>query len=70
MSKSLFWLGTTSLLGTCKLPLDPGLPRSYVKFSIQFAGALGVSNCPGAPRLPVFLGRPNGMPNPIYTPLR
>ncbi|KAK7692872.1 Manganese peroxidase 3 [Cerrena zonata] len=26
---------------------------------IQFAGAIGVSNCPGAPRLPVFLGRPN-----------
>ena len=27
---------------------------------IQFAGAIGVSNCPGAPRLPVFIGRPNG----------
>ncbi|CAL1707818.1 unnamed protein product [Somion occarium] len=26
---------------------------------IQFAGAIGVSNCPGAPRLPVFIGRPN-----------
>ncbi|KAJ3553707.1 hypothetical protein NM688_g3469 [Phlebia brevispora] len=24
---------------------------------IQFAGAVGVSNCPGAPRLPVFIGR-------------
>nr|BAE79812.1 manganese peroxidase 1 precursor [Spongipellis sp. FERM P-18171] len=28
---------------------------------IQFAGALGVSNCPGAPRLPVFIGRPNAV---------
>ncbi|CAL1699300.1 unnamed protein product [Somion occarium] len=28
---------------------------------IQFAGALGVSNCPGAPRLPAFLGRPNAV---------
>ena len=27
---------------------------------IHFAGAIGVSNCPGAPRLPVFIGRPNG----------
>ncbi|KAJ6527864.1 putative versatile peroxidase [Mycena vulgaris] len=25
---------------------------------IQFAGAVGVSNCPGAPRVPFFLGRP------------
>ncbi|KAH8107942.1 manganese peroxidase 1 precursor [Cristinia sonorae] len=25
---------------------------------IQFAGAVAVSNCPGAPRLPFFLGRP------------
>nr|QNH91263.1 peroxidase [Pleurotus tuber-regium] len=25
---------------------------------IQFAGAVGVSNCPGAPRIPFFLGRP------------
>lgn len=26
--------------------------------SIQLAGAVGVSNCPGAPRLNFFLGRP------------
>lgn len=26
--------------------------------SIQFAGAVGVSNCPGAPQLSFFLGRP------------
>ena len=25
---------------------------------IQFAGAVGVSNCPGAPRLQFFAGRP------------
>jgi hypothetical protein len=27
-------------------------------FSIQFAAAVGVSNCPGAPRLSFLLGRP------------
>lgn len=27
--------------------------------SIQLAGAVGVSNCPGAPQLNFFLGRPN-----------
>lgn len=27
-------------------------------FSIQFAAAVGVSNCPGAPRLEFRLGRP------------
>jgi cytochrome c peroxidase len=27
-------------------------------YSIQFAGAVGVSNCPGAPRLEFLLGRP------------
>ncbi|KAL7277389.1 class II peroxidase [Trametes coccinea BRFM310] len=26
---------------------------------IQFAGAIGVSNCPGAPQLDVFIGRPD-----------
>ncbi|KAF5370845.1 hypothetical protein D9758_002113 [Tetrapyrgos nigripes] len=26
--------------------------------SIQLAGAVGVSNCPGAPRIPFFMGRP------------
>ena len=26
---------------------------------IQFAGAVGVTNCPGAPSLPVFVGRPD-----------
>ncbi|KAG5352195.1 Versatile peroxidase vpl2 [Termitomyces sp. Mn162] len=26
---------------------------------VQFAGTLGVSNCPGAPKLKFFLGRPN-----------
>ncbi|KIJ46494.1 class II peroxidase [Sphaerobolus stellatus SS14] len=26
---------------------------------IQFAGAVGISNCPGAPRLQFLLGRPN-----------
>ena len=32
---------------------------TYFTFhSIQFAGAVGVSNCPGAPQLDFFLGRP------------
>ncbi|KAJ8516151.1 hypothetical protein ONZ45_g6493 [Pleurotus djamor] len=26
---------------------------------VQFAGAVGASNCPGAPQIPFFLGRPN-----------
>ncbi|KAJ3570991.1 hypothetical protein NP233_g4038 [Leucocoprinus birnbaumii] len=26
---------------------------------IQFAGAVGLTNCPGAPRIPFFMGRPN-----------
>ncbi|KAH8103021.1 prepropeptide lignin peroxidase [Cristinia sonorae] len=42
---------------------------------IQFAGALAVSNCPGAPQLPFFLGRkvatapaPDGLvPEPFHT---
>ena len=43
--------------------------------SIQFAGAVGLSNCPGAPQLPFFLGRnvatgpaPDGLvPEPFHT---
>ncbi|KAH9931128.1 manganase peroxidase [Epithele typhae] len=35
---------------------------------IQFAGAIGVSNCPGAPQLDVFIGRPDAtMPAPDLT---
>ncbi|KAL4266992.1 Versatile peroxidase VPL1 [Pleurotus pulmonarius] len=35
---------------------------------IQFAGAVGVSNCPGAPRLQFFLGRPDAVaPAPDLT---
>ena len=37
-------------------------------FSIQFAGAIGVSNCPGAPQLDVFVGRIDAtMPTPDGT---
>ncbi|KAJ7172802.1 putative versatile peroxidase [Mycena crocata] len=33
---------------------------------IQFAGAIGVTNCPGAPRIPFLLGRPTATaPSPI-----
>ena len=36
--------------------------------SIQFAGALGVSNCAGAPRLPIFIGRQDAtQPTPDLT---
>ena len=36
--------------------------------SIQLAGAIGVSNCPGAPRLDVFIGRPDAnQPAPDLT---
>ncbi|KAI8996671.1 lignin peroxidase isozyme [Trametes punicea] len=43
---------------------------------IQFAGAIGVSNCPGAPQLAAFVGRkdatqpaPDGLvPEPFHTP--
>ena len=36
--------------------------------SIQFAGAVGVSNCPGAPQLNVFIGRPDAtQPAPDLT---
>ncbi|EPT05268.1 generic peroxidase fungal class II [Fomitopsis schrenkii] len=32
---------------------------------IQFAGAVGLSNCPGSPRLPFYAGRPNAVaPSP------
>jgi Peroxidase len=31
----------------------------YILRSIQLAGAVGISNCPGAPRLQFLLGRPN-----------
>ena len=34
------------------------MPLSFF-FSIQFAGAVGVSNCAGGPRLSFFAGRPN-----------
>ena len=34
----------------------PSLQANF--FSIQFAAAVGLSNCPGAPRLPFLLGRP------------
>lgn len=30
----------------------------YVLLSIHFTGAVAVSNCPGAPQIPFFLGRP------------
>lgn len=43
--------------------------------SIQFAAAIGVSNCPGAPRLNVFVGRTDAtqaapdltVPEPFHT---
>jgi manganese peroxidase len=41
---------------------------SRVGCSIQLASAVGISNCPGAPRLEFLLGRPNATaPAPDYT---
>lgn len=50
--------------------------RSCFVHSIQFAGALGASNCAGAPQLSAFVGRkdatrpaPDGLvPEPFHTP--
>jgi manganese peroxidase len=41
------------LIGIKKLDLTP-----HTFSSIQFAAAVGVSNCPGAPKLDFLLGRP------------
>ncbi|KAI8992988.1 manganese peroxidase 3 [Trametes punicea] len=48
----------------------PFVARSNISVAdfIQFAGAIGVSNCPGAPQLDVFLGRIDAtMPAPDLT---
>ena len=34
---------------------------------VQFAGAVGLSNCPGAPRLEFLAGRPNAVFAAIFT---
>ena len=50
-----------SPLGTCKFGLDNrrvDLSPRATFYSIQFAAAVGVANCPGAPRLKFLLGRP------------
>jgi manganese peroxidase len=52
---------TTSQLVTCEFynSLREARPSPRTTdFSIQFAAAVGVSNCPGAPRLEFLLGRP------------
>ena len=40
--------------------------RSLVR-SIQFAGAVGISNCPGAPPLNAFIGKNISTSNRVYT---
>lgn len=40
-------------------PFIQAHPQISVGDFIQFAGAVGVSNCPGAPRLQFLLGRKN-----------
>ncbi|VDB87793.1 unnamed protein product [Peniophora sp. CBMAI 1063] len=40
-------------------PFVQAHPEISVGDFIQFAGAVGVSNCPGAPRIPFLLGRKN-----------
>jgi hypothetical protein len=60
MSRNHSSPSTTSLLEICNyLPFNTPRPQPLnLVFSIQFAGAVAVSNCPGAPRLNFFLGRP------------
>ncbi|KAH8116580.1 manganese peroxidase 3 [Phellopilus nigrolimitatus] len=43
--------------------LEPFLTRHLVTAGdlIQFAGAVGITNCPGAPRLEFLVGRPNAI---------
>ncbi|KAF8583231.1 class II peroxidase [Ramaria rubella] len=41
------------------LPFLAAHPQVTAGDPIQFAGAVGISNCPGAPRLEFLLGRPN-----------
>ncbi|GJJ13033.1 manganese peroxidase [Clathrus columnatus] len=41
------------------LPFLAAHPQISAGDLIQFAGAVGISNCPGAPRLEFLLGRPN-----------
>ncbi|GJJ13039.1 hypothetical protein Clacol_007288 [Clathrus columnatus] len=41
------------------LPFLSSHPEISAGDLIQFAGAVGISNCPGAPRLQFLLGRPN-----------
>ncbi|KAJ6498502.1 Mn peroxidase MNP3 [Mycena vitilis] len=57
-------LGTDDIVDA----LTPILARHNISSGdlIQFAGALGVSNCPGAPQLQFLLGRPDPVaPSPI-----
>ena len=49
-------LGTDEIVGEQK-PFIAAHPEISVADFIQFAGAVGVSNCPGAPRLQFLLGR-------------
>src|SRR6267142_3240328 len=46
--------------GLVSLIILMGKPGSHYRptFSIQFAAAVGLSNCPGAPQLNFLLGRP------------
>ncbi|KAK7679024.1 hypothetical protein QCA50_017968 [Cerrena zonata] len=66
-------LGTDEIISLQK-PIMAKHNISVADF-IQFAGAVAISNCPGAPRLPVFLGRkdatspaPDGLvPEPFHS---
>ncbi|KAI9062857.1 class II peroxidase [Trametes sanguinea] len=57
------------------IAISPAL-EAQGKFGIQFAGAIGASNCAGAPQLAAFVGRkdatqpaPDGLvPEPFHTP--
>ena len=63
MSSALSRSSITSHLVTCTHPLSstgiPALTRTLPPYSIEFAGAVGVSNCLGGPRLKFLAGRSN-----------
>jgi hypothetical protein len=71
MPKNSFFRSSTapSLPVTCVFHLLYKFTNDLlILYSIQLAGAVGVGNCPGAPRLQFLLGRPNATaPAPDHT---
>ena len=61
-SRSPYSLATTSLRQTCACcaHLASYIKHANIRYSIQFAGSLALSTCPGAPRVDFLLGRKDG----------